>query len=59
MDAELRIVEVVRGFAVGAFEVKPGARVWAWKAREGWRVVFNGADIPVPDGTVRELEGAK
>jgi hypothetical protein len=50
----LQIVEVIEGFHVHAYFVQPGARVWAWRRNDDvWVIYFNGADVPVPEGTVR------
>ena len=59
---ETKVVETMRPFRVGgpgSFEVQPGSRVWAWKAPSGWRVVFNGAEVAVPDGTVGDIDSAE
>lgn len=59
---EVRMVEVMRAFRTGgegSFVVQPGRRVWAWKGASGWRVVFNGAEIAVPEGTVGDIDSAE
>lgn len=56
-----QVVEVIRSFRVRDYEVQPGARVLAWRssAEAPWNVIFNGADVPVPLGTVGELDSAE
>lgn len=58
-DDGFSVVEVLRAFTPGRFEVLPGARLWAYRSPAGWVVVYNGADIPVPAGTVGELDSAE
>lgn len=56
---KLRVVEVIQGFQAPEYFVSPGARVMAWQRATGeWVVYFNGNDVPVPDGTVRDLNSA-
>jgi hypothetical protein len=53
------VVEAMRSFQAGSYEVRPGSRLLAWKAADGWRVIFNGSDVPVPDGTVGEIDSVE
>ena len=56
---KLEVVKVLRGFQAPGLFVEPGARLMAWRSREGaWIVYFNGNDVPVPPGTVVALEGS-
>ncbi len=59
---EVRVVETIRAFSIagpGSFEVQPGSRVLAWKGPAGWRVIFNGAEMAVPAGTVGDIDSAE
>jgi len=61
-SGELQAVEVIRSFrpgGVNAAEVSAGARLWGWKTDGRWRVLFNGADVDVPDGTVGEPDSVE
>ena len=59
---ELRAVEVIRAFHPGgpaSVEVAPGARLWGAQVDGHWRLLFNGADVDVPDGTVGEPDSVE
>ena len=53
-----QVVEVMRRFTVGKSAIDPGARLLAWQGPAGWTVIFNGAHVPVPEGTVGEIDSA-
>lgn len=57
--SQVKTVEAMKTFCVFDYEVQPGARLLAWKSPTEWRVVFNGAEVAVPAGSVGEIDSAE
>ena len=51
---KMTVVEVILAFPAPGGPLAPGARLQAWRAPDGWRVVFNGAELRPPPGAVGE-----
>ena len=55
---KLSTVEFLREFKRDGHHILPGTRLLAWQGPRGWCVVFNGAEIPVPDNMVAKLDSS-
>ncbi len=52
---EVSVVEFIKPLQHGHRHILPGTRLLAWRDTSGWVVLFNGSQIPVPEGTVAGL----
>jgi hypothetical protein len=56
---EVTVVEFLKPLKHGHRHILPGTRLLAWKGPAGWTVIFNGAQILTPPGTVAELSSSE
>lgn len=56
---KITVIEVIEPFPAPGGPLAPGARLQAWRAPDGWRVLFNGAELRPPAGAVGELGSAE
>jgi hypothetical protein len=50
------VVEFLKDFKHEHREFPSGTRCLAWQGLDGWNVIFNGSQIPVPRGIVGKID---
>jgi hypothetical protein len=55
----MEVVEFMQEHTVLGRRIAAGARLLAWQSGGAWRVLFNGAEVLVPAGTVGALGSAE
>lgn len=55
---DITVVEFLKPLQHEHRHILAGTRLLAWKGPTGWTVLFNGAQIPAPPGTIAELSSS-
>lgn len=50
------VIEFLKDFTHEDRDFPAGSRCLAWQGYDGWVVLFNGSQIPVPRGIVAEID---